>query len=230
MLGAKEVYMPVQKPIGSFGGSVEAIDKAIKEADAVPSESAEKPKPEEVSNLPKVVHTMRGPLPFAKFKEIFNDVWLQVTDKNYLLAGRIRFQAEIAGFPVVVRSMLRKEEQAAAIWEPAPAAYDAKGAMVAPDQYGERVENQIAHGLRRLLLQLERIGDIVFNVPPLTPAKRDEWLKDTAVSKSLETLGNMDTMFITALLELLNDFESARYYALRENLLNPSKPLSPTTA
>lgn len=221
--------MPVQKPIGSFGGSVEAIDKAIKEtkpAEAGTPAEADK----DVTRLPAVVHTMRGAMPYAKFKEVFSDVWSQIVDKQYLLSGRVRFETEIAGFKVVFRSLLRKEEQALAVWEPAPAAYGESGELLNPKGHGDRVEQQIAHGLRRLLLQIERIDAVVVELPPLTAETRETWLADAKVAQKLDWLGNMDTMFVTALMEMLNDFGSARYYALRENLLNPSKPLSPTTA
>jgi hypothetical protein len=230
MLGTKEVYMPVQKPIGSFGGSVEAIDKAIKDNESKESKAPVADEVEEATKLPTVIHTMRGPLAYSKFKELFKEVWAQVADKQYLLSGRVRLETELAGFKVVFRSLLRKEEQALAVWEPAPSAYAENGALLNPDGHGGRVEQQIAHGLRRLLLQLERVDSVVIELPPLTAGDRDKWLDDPKVVSKLEWLGNMDTMFITALMEMLNDFGSARYYALRENLLNPSKPLSPTTA
>jgi len=187
----------------------EAAEKAEAPAAASPAVAEE---PWEA--VPKRIGSgVYGFMPFEAFKRRYASVWEQVASKDHLMTGRFSYETTLLGRPLKLRSMTRREEKALSCWLPSPLASGATAAEIE--------EAQTEYVTLRLVLQVERIGDVRGPAVRLTPETRDAWRKDPVVTQMLDYIYDLDTAVSAQLVALLNDFDVARQYALLENLRNP---------
>jgi len=178
----------------------EALDPAVKAADDLIKQQ-----------LPDTVQSVVvGDLPYARFKQRYEQVYAQVRDKDHLLSGRVRFETELAGMPVVIRSLRQRDRRALSAWAP-----DARA------EHRVFLNQDFQYRLRLVVLSVEKIGDATFPDPPSTLTDFAAWEKVPAVAQALAYAEDWDETLFGLVLGLLSDLETAKHLALLENLGNP---------
>lgn len=214
---------------GSFGGSVAAAEAAARQqraeeiAKQTAGETAEKHEAEQQSQIEKEVESklpenvrseVLGIVSYAEFKKTYQSIWDQVIDKSHLIFGRIKFETKLAGNQLVVQSMTQREQKALAFYEPSPIGFKEVTPQI-------RAEQIIDYNVKRIVTQVTVIGDMRFALSKLTPDTRDKWVTDAATVAAMDVVLDMDPMIVNHIIGLFNDLDSAKYYALVENLRNP---------
>jgi len=212
---------------GSFGVSRDALEQQVRDQRAVDKfkreqqanseakeEAAESAREQEINaKLPETVNSdIYGTLKYADFKERYAAIWDQVSSKEYL-TQRVRHSVKFGATLVSVRGLTKREQKALTLFEPV-------NTLLSEDQNKFR-EQQMEYVVLRLIVQLEQLGDVAFPDLKLTPESRESWRSDTSVKQRYEYLLDMDPMYISQLLGLVNDMDQAKYFALLENLKNP---------
>jgi hypothetical protein len=160
------------------------------------------------SQLPEEVLTAAGPLSYNAFKARFEDVYAQVSDKSHLMTGRVTHTYTLSGMSITMRS-LRNRERAALLPLLNPGSNDA-----------ETAKNDVKYRTYLLTLAVARIGDVNFPDLKLTPDTLEAWLSNEKIKQAEEFLSDMDESFFTVLFALFMDLNTAKHYALIENLKN----------
>lgn len=212
---------------GSFGVSREQLEQQVRDQRNVESlkrdqqtvteskeAEQEKARIQEIdSKLPAtVISDVHGKLTYAEFKARYEPVWDQISTKEYL-TQRIRYTTKLGSAAIILRSLTKREQKALTFFEPI-------AGTAAEDQPKFR-EQQMEYSVLRLVVQLERLGDLHFPDLKLTPETRETWRADSSIKQQYEYLMDMDPMYISHLLGMVNDLDQAKYFALIENLKNP---------
>jgi len=212
---------------GSFGVSRDALEQQVRDQRAVDKfkreqqanseakeEAAESAREQEINaKLPETVNSdIYGTLKYADFKQRYAAIWDQVSSKEYL-TQRVRHSVKFGATLVSVRGLTKREQKALTLFEPV-------NTLLSEDQNKFR-EQQMEYVVLRLIVQLEQLGDVAFPDLKLTPESRESWRSDTSVKQRYEYLLDMDPIYISQLLGLVNDMDQAKYFALLENLKNP---------
>ena len=160
--------------------------------------------------IPKTVRgTVIGDLPYAAFKERYAQVYEQVRDKDHLLSGRVRYETQLSGMSLVIRSLRQRDRRSLAAWAP-----DARA------EHHDFLEQDFQYRLRLVVLSIESIGDAVFPAESPDPSRPGEWAGREDVTQALGYAEDWDETLFSMILSLLNDLETAKHYALLENLGN----------
>lgn len=160
------------------------------------------------AQLPEKVPTVSGSITYEAFKSMFSDVYEQVSDKTHLLSGRVSHTFSISGMQITMRS-LKQRERAALI----PFLNSGKDEI-------ETAKDEARYRSCLLAVSCVQIGEVRFPDVKLTPDDLDNWLKNEAVKQALDFLLDMDESFFTLLFSLFVDLNTAKHYALVENLKN----------
>lgn len=160
------------------------------------------------SQLPKEVPTVNGMLPYETFKATFSDVYEQVSDKSHLLTGRVSHTFKISGMPVTLRSLKNKERSALI-----PFLGTGKSEL-------EAAKSEATYRAYMLAVSCVRIGDVNFPDIKLTPDNLDSWLQNDQVKQAIDFLTDLDESVFSIVFSLFVDLNTAKHYALVENLKN----------
>ncbi len=161
--------------------------------------------------LPKEVPTLLGMLPYATFKELFKNVYDQVSDKTHLLSGRVTHTFRLGKMEVTLRSIKNKERIALAPLLSDPKITDQGKAMVDEHTYKTYL----------LLLSLVKIDTVPFPDVELTPERFSAWKEHEHIVGAINFIGNLDESLFFTLCGLVTDLSTAKHFALVENLRNP---------
>lgn len=175
----------------------EAKEKAVEDLDKAVT-----------AQLPEEVVTAAGTLPYATFKSRFEDIYEQVADKSHLLNGRVTHTFTISGMSITMRS-LKNRERSALLPLLNPGQTDA-----------DTAKNDMAYRAYILTLAISRIGEVSFPDLKLTPDTLNTWMANEQIKQAVEFLCDMDESFFTILFALFMDLNTAKHYALVENLKN----------
>lgn len=163
---------------------------------------------------PMIASDLLGEVSYSVFKRAYQSVWTQIAEKRHLTAGRIMFETQLAGAPLVVRSITQREQRALAYYQPAPPGMDGATSQ-------ERTARILESNVRRLVVQVSAINGMTFPAFKLSENTREAWEQDKGVQQAYDVVQDWDPMVINHLLALINDLDQAKYYALVENLRNP---------
>lgn len=212
---------------GSFGVSREQLEQQARDSknlEALKKVQDQAEKTEETketsareseinARLPELVFSdIYGKIPYKEFKAKYENIWEQVSNKDHLITQRIKHRAKLGSTHVLVQSLTKREQKALTFFEPPPA--DDGDHTVIRDK-------QMEYSILRLILQVEQIGSIEFPAIRLTPETREKWRSDAAVKQQYDYLLDLDPIYFSHLLGILNDVDQAKYFALIENLKNP---------
>jgi len=192
--------------LGQFQGTQSRDPKSTNS-----TESTTDHKKEDVVKLPSEVNSdVFGKLSFADFKTKYQSVWDQITDKDHLITGRITHETKILKTELVVQSMSRREQTAIAMFDPL---------FGSVDQTTPEVRRDLS--AYRIIIQLVRLGQTTFPKVSLTPDNRSSWASDPLVKQQYEYILDLDPIYFSYILNVLNDLDQAKQLALLENLRNP---------
>lgn len=201
----------------SFGPSREMLEQkyrdsqAVEAVDKVRKEESDKASREDLVKLPEdVTSDIFGKLSYNEFKAQYKSIWDQVIDKDHLITGRIQYTTKILKTELVVQSMSRREQTAIALFDPLFGISSTQSNEVKRDL-----------GAYRVVIQIVRLGDTVFQKVPLTSDNRTTWAADPLVKQQYDYILDMDPIFFNYILSVLNDLDQAKQLALLENLKNP---------
>jgi len=212
---------------GSFGLSRDQLEQQVRDQKNVENlkrdqqavsdsreADQEKARIQEIdSKLPtNVISDVHGKLTYAEFKARYQPVWDQIATKEYL-TQRIRYTTKLGAASIVIRSLTKREQKALTFFEPSTSGN--------PEDQSKFRDQQMEYSVLRLVVQLESLGTLNFPDLKLTPETRDAWRSDSSIKQQYEYLMDMDPMYISHLLGLVNDLDQAKYFALIENLKNP---------
>jgi len=227
-----------KKPQGSFVNTSQMVDdikrkkelesleqmKDRKEEEAL--EEEEKKQNAEIDKLlPERVESAFGELPYATFKELYQDVFDAVANKDHWSLGYVSHAMDLYdGVPVRVRTLRKREADVLRGVAPKGAAYP--GADI--DQFNaERAEYETV----RLLVCLQQFGEIQFeDSVKLSLANFSEWRESKDAKARAEQVDDLPDEVISLLGAVINDTMVAYRCAMTENLKNQLAPLSRTTA
>lgn len=218
-------------PKGSFSASasVAAADAAIRRqrtetalrdevaaaTNAADQQQEQKIAKEVAAKLPAMIGSdLLGDVSFAVYKRAYQSVWDQIAEKRHLTVGRIVFETQIAGAPLVVRSITQREQRALAAYQPGPIGMVGESAQ-------ERTSRMMEYNVRRVVAHIVSVNGMAFPTFRLTEETREAWEKDKHVQQAYDVVQDWDPMVINHVLGLLNDLDQAKYLALVENLRNP---------
>jgi len=187
----------------------EQLQQQAQAANEAPSEEQTELDEAISSQIPKEVQTSRGMRPYAQFKKEFDEVYEQVRDKDHLLSGRVTYSTELAGLPITIQSLRQRDRRLLAAWAP-----DAR------DEHRAFMDGEFQYRSRLMVLSLVRVGDVEF---PSLPIKTDpeSWEKQDPIQQALSYVEDWDETLFNVIFGLLSDLETAKHFALLENLGNP---------
>lgn len=201
----------------SFGPSREMLEQKYRDSqaaeavDKVRKEESDKASREDLVKLPEeVTSDIFGKLSYSEFKAQYKSIWDQVIDKDHLITGRIQYTTKILKTELVVQSMSRREQTAIALFDPLFGISSTQSNEVKRDL-----------GAYRVVIQIVRLGDTIFQKVPLTSDNRTTWAADPLVKQQYDYILDMDPIFFNYILSVLNDLDQAKQLALLENLKNP---------
>lgn len=160
------------------------------------------------SQLPEEVHTAAGTIPYTAFTSRFADVYAQVADKSHLMTGRVTHTYTLSGMAITMRS-LKNRERSALLPLLNPGTNDA-----------ETAKNDMMYRTYILALAIQKMGEVTFPDLKLTPDTLETWLGSAQIKQAVDLLSDMDESFFTILFALFMDLNTAKHYALVENLKN----------
>lgn len=206
---------------GSFGLSRENIEATIRAQREVEArkEDAESKDVEAVESglekkineyLPKKVYSLSRDREYEydEFKKLYKQVWDAVSSKDHLMTGAVSITTTLGGSEIRVRSLSAREAQGLARWE--------------NETFKGGANEKTEFLLRRLVVQVERVNDLVINkAVKLNPNNVEEWEKDPTVKQAYEFFAEKDITLLLTLSFILDDLDMAKQLALTENLKRP---------
>lgn len=205
-----------------------ALDAATSKQDRV-SEEKEEQKEEDRKKkiddlLPEIVESAYGEISYERFREIYEDVFDGVKEKDHWATGYVTHETNLpGGTQVKMRNFKRNEGDALRSLTPR-ASVMAGGTM---EEFYQ--ENSKFVAARITVAMMEFDGKERLPLPTLTIDKRDAWFDHDDVKKAIKWLDDLPDQIVTYLDAVVNDIMVAYNAAATENLKNQLAPLSGST-
>lgn len=205
-----------------------SLDDASKKQTRVEEEKEEKKVEEERKKiddlLPEEIESAYGLISYAKFREVYDDVFQGVKDKDHWAIGFVTHETSLpGGTKIKMRNFRRGEGDAIRSLMP-------RGAMAGGDQDSFYRENARFVSVRVLLALIEFDGKEQTPLPTLGVDNVDDWLRNDNVVQGIRWLDSMPDQVVTYMDAVVNDIMVAYNAAATENLKNQLPPLSHSTA
>ena len=220
-----------KKPQGSMVNTTELVSdiRKKKELDAIQqmqdhgeqdrADAEEQQQDDQINKLlPKEVGTAVGLVDYAKFRELYADVFEAVKNKDHWALGYVSHEFKLYdGLPVQVRTMRKREA-------------DVLRGTVPSGDVETFNDQQSEYETMRLLICLQKFGANVYQDDTKLSLKSvEEWRGSKAVEARADQLEDLPDEIVAFLGAVINDTMNAYRYAMTENLKNQLAPLSDTT-
>jgi hypothetical protein len=160
--------------------------------------------------LPETVNTAFGTVEYAKFKQIFSDVYEQVADKHNLIIGRVSHAFKVGSMVVTVRSLKNKERVALMAFVGNPKTEDLAKFSRDDAEYRKRF----------LVASLVSIDETRFPDVLLSSDNLEKWEQNQQIKEAMNFIEDLDDSLVVLLFNLAMDLSMAKQLALIENLKN----------
>ena len=207
-----------------LSGLEEATGKQDRVEDDKEEQREKKRKKKIDSLLPDTVVSAYGEITYKQFKEIYDDVFEGVKEKDHWATGFVTHETHLpGGTPIKMRNFRRSEGDAIRALSPRTSIMDGGSA----ENFDK--ENSRFVAVRVLVSLMEFDGKERVPLPTLTLDDTEKWLTNDGVKKGVAFLDNMPDQIVTYLDAVVTDIMVAYNAAATENLKNQLAPLSDST-